>query len=350
MIDGANPDANLLICPFSVQRALLMLLMAAREEAPTSISTTSSSTAADSIGFSSRLQKQAIAKHFSGLAEEFLECETLRLFRKLIVDKSSVGVPLKSDFVSRAKHDFDTEVEVFGLKEESSSADRINKWMIEKTNDQIGGGMEDNSGGMASLLKAEEKNKDVTTDLWLLVMDVIQFRCPWAIKFNAEETKTSQFWTSESESVEVEMMHLRDSCRYGFVADLDAAILELDCDFEDFSMLFILPESKTGLVQLETKLVSSNLMYLAAQLRRQDTLVNLPKFTVDVTVSLSEAVRKMNVADHVKSADFVDETNDEGDANKTTEKQKQLVSLSVLQKAVLIVGEEGAESDKQKIG
>lgn len=290
------------------------------------------------LGFKGRITKEIVAKLFSDYHEDFLECETLKMSHKVLFNGATVKVrPTDAKSVLES-FCVETETATKCLKL-SDFQDIVDKWAGE-------------GRSVDSIINLSKQDKD-TIRPWLL-LDLLHFESPWATEFPAENTTTQRFWVNESSSVDVQMMHLRETCRYGYMLELEAAILELDFDFDDFSILFLVPDSRTGLKEVLKKLQSTNIMYLAAQLRRQDTLVYMPKFKVDVTFALTPELLGKFVADPDVNASPLRASADRlcglFTAAGAGEKSNAEGDALLLHKAAIVVGESGAEKDKQKIG
>lgn len=333
---------NLIACPFSVAHSLAFLWSCAAEKTADEL--------AKVLGFKGRLAKEVVARMFGDLHEEFAECAEMKLAHKLFVNSGKAAVAIKDKDARDALDGFSVETET--IKEQqclklSDFMARVNKWTESIAN------KEGEEAKQPSTLMNNSAIADKDSIRPWILMDVLNFDSPWAIEFPAENTTEQRFWTSESSSVDVQMMHLRESCRYGYMLEMEAAILELDLDFEDFSLLFLVPDSRTGLADVLKKLQSTNVMYLAAQLRRQDTLVYVPKFKVDVTFALDQDMLGKFVSDPDVSASALRQSADHLSGLFTAAGKVdggRDGDAVLLHRAVIAVGEKGAEKDKQKIG
>lgn len=329
-------------CPFSVAQCLALLWTGASDEK-------SADELAKVLGFKGRLTKDIVAKLFRDYHEDFLECSTLKMGHKVYVN-GAMKLKLKADEdAKKTLENFSIETETAAEKclKLSDYVETVNKWLAE-------------SGKGEELVV--DKKKSIIDQLnepvwpWFL-LDLVHFDSPWAIEFPAENTTQQRFWTNESSSVDVQMMHLRETCRYGYMLDLEAAILELDFDFDDISILFLLPDSRTGLPDVLKKLHGTNVMYLAAQLRRQDTLVYMPKFKVDVTFALTQEMLGKFVSEPDATSSPLRQPADRlgglftaSDGDGGAKKDCVVGDGLLLHRAVIAVGEKGTEKDKQKIG
>lgn len=317
-----HPEATALaIAPFSIEHSLALLWMCASGQVADELNR--------ALCFSgTKLTRENAAKCFASFHEEFADCDTLKLIHKLFT-----AAPVKATFAAGPAKQFTTDVaQVSSASSVSELREAVNKWAETETR-----------GKCPELMNNSRIDWDKTETIDWLLCDVFQFHSPWAIAFESC-TQRHPFWVTATESVDVEMMHLRDSCRYGFVRDLDAAILELNFDDEDMSMIFIVPEEKAGLAALEAKLQSINVMYLAVQLRRQDTLVFVPKFTVDTTFALEATLAKLGITSLFSGTADLDEVFEL--SASSAEKSRR----AFVHRTAVVIDESGSESDKQKIG
>lgn len=338
-----------MVSPFSVAHSLAFLWSCAGDSK-------TADELAKVLGFKGRLTKDTVCKLFRVFHEDFLECDTLRMGHQVFVnasnDRQQGSVTVKDDEAAKnSLNNFSVQTETASEQrlKLSDFSESINKWAAAAVSNDQQQQIDLMNNSIINLPK--DDNESVRRP-WLL-FDFLHFHSPWAIKFPAENTSQQRFWTSDSSSVDVSMLHLRETCRYGYMLELEAAVLELDFDFEDFSMLFLLPDSRSGLADVQRKLQSTNVMYLAAQLRRQDTLVYVPKFKVDMTFALTtELLGKFVSEPDAASSPFRQSADHLSGlfAKGTTTTSAGEGDGLMLHKAVIVVDESGTEEDKQKIG
>lgn len=337
-----SASKNLVACPFSVAHSLAFLWGCAKEKTADEL--------AKVLGFKGRLSKEVVAKLFNDYHEDFMECTETKMAHKVFVNSAKSKVKVNQDEHAKAmlkNFSVDTEVVNECLKLSEFIETTVNKWTAEVVPGQS---VDIMNNSVINLVKSD--NDSIRP--WLL-LDLIQCQPTWATEFSVANTTPQRFWINESSSVEVQMMHLRETCRYGYMLELESAILELDLDFDDFSMLFLVPDSRTGLADAMKKLQATNVMYLAAQLRRQDTLVYVPKFKVDVTFALTQDLLGKFVSEPDAFSSPLRQSADHLPGLFTTAAASDGKTVAegdalLLHKAVLIVGEQGSEKDKQKIG
>lgn len=339
--EGSSPH-NLVVCPFSVAHSLALLWNCAADNCSDEL--------AKVLGFKGRLSKETVTKLFSDYHDDFLECDTMKMCHKVLVNGQKATTVAVRDDASAKKmlSDFSAETEAAPASKclkLSDYVEMVNKWAAEQKQSEDEKKVPLNN----SIINLVKEDYDSVRP-WVL-LDLFHFNSPWAIQFPTENTTEQRFWTNETSSVDVQMMHMRETCRYGYMLDLEAAVLELDFDFEDFSMLFLVPDSRTGLQDVLKKLQGTNVMYLAAQLRRQDTLVFVPKFSVDVTFALTQELLGKFVSEpDVSASPFSQSADRLNGLFKAAGAGESKAEALILHKAVIAVGDKGTDEDKQKIG
>lgn len=93
------------------------------------------------------------------------------------------------------------------------------------------------------------------------------------------------------------MMHVEQRLRYGSLPQLDTAELGLECKNSDLSMLIILPNTRTGLKDLEEQLKITPLKdIMSGIMSATKAIVDLSKFTVEFEVELQNAFKRLDIS------------------------------------------------------
>jgi hypothetical protein len=77
------------------------------------------------------------------------------------------------------------------------------------------------------------------------------------------------------------MMHDQFKAMSGEHTALNCKVLQLPYSGDQVSMVLILPNDKNGLTQLENRLTFAKFQELLSGLRKQDTIIRIPKFKVE---------------------------------------------------------------------
>lgn len=93
-------------------------------------------------------------------------------------------------------------------------------------------------------------------------------------------------------------MRMESGFRYiPYEFELSASVLEIEYTNSKYSFIILLPRSRTGLSQLETRLKKYNLTRLSHDLvsRYQQLVdVRIPKFKVEMAIELDDLLKKVS--------------------------------------------------------
>jgi len=206
----------------------------------------------------------------------------------------------------------------------SGSAETINKWVAEKTNNKV-----------PEIVPASA----IGSRTRLILVNAIYFKGDWKEKFDAKSTRDADFDVSPTEKVKVKMMHLSDEkFYYGKNDELKCQAVELPYAGGTLNMFIILPDHKaTSLTEVEKKLTFDDLSGIRQKFKmiHQEVNLFLPKFKLDEKLSLAEALSGMGMKDLFMEG-LADLSGVDG--------SKELYVSQVLHRAVVDVNEEGTEA------
>ncbi|XP_037035592.1 alaserpin-like isoform X2 [Bradysia coprophila] len=299
--------SNVIISPFSVHMAVSLALMGAKGKTSDEMLR----------GLKLSGTNAEISEEIHRLIEPIQNNSMLKVANKVYVMEN---YRIKPEFNAIAKEKFHSESESLNFAKAAESAGTINKWVEDKTNDKI-----------KDLIPSDALGADTR----MVLVNAIYFKGFWQHQFKKERTEKAPFFTSETDSVLVDMMHVKEHFRYGEFSDLDAKGIELPYKDSDMSLFVILPNKRTGLAQLETRLKDINIKDLSGKMYRSEVEVSLPKFKIEFEVSLVDALKKLGMTDMFsQSADF----------SGLLETTEPLYVSDVVHKAFIDVNEEGAEA------
>lgn len=257
----------MIISPYSVSSALFLLSQAAGGNSLEEIKT--------ALHLSG--EKSAIADEYFnhyGLLHGNAGNATLSIANKVYVQQ---GSNLNKNFQEVVTSKLFSGVDSVDFGKLSEAAQTINHFVEEKTHDKI-------------------KNlftPDALEGASAVLVNAIYLKANWEEEFKEYKTYKQDFYTSETEKSTAEFMHDTESFNYGVLSDLDASALELKYVDSHLAMLFVLPNSKTGLSALETKLNDYDLSKVSPQIERHLVKVAIPKFKVEHTVDLKQILPKV---------------------------------------------------------
>lgn len=300
-------SSNVIISPFSVYISVALLLMAARNQT------------AQEIANGLKLNGTNTNTQIADGIHEFLVCiqsnSTLTVATKIFSNNDG---EIDSDFIDVARDKFQSEVASLDFSQREESVNIINDWVKEKTNDKI-----------KDLITVDILRRRTS----MILVNAIYFKASWKYRFNKEHTRQDKFYRSNTKFVMVDMMYIETVLKFGFFMELNARGVSLPYKNSNMSMFIILPNERTGLAQLESRLKDVDLQNLQKNMTETEVQVFLPKFKIEFQVCLRNALRKMGMENMFKkSADFV---HDSGLTNSYINE--------IIHKAFIEVDEDGTE-------
>ncbi|MEA2003992.1 MAG: serpin family protein, partial [archaeon] len=195
----------------------------------------------------------------------------------------------------------------------------INSWVEDKTNDKI---------------KDLIPSGTIDASTRLVLTNAIYFKGDWALKFDKDKTKESDFRVSPSNTVKVQMMSLTgEDAKFNYAQADGLQILELLYEGNELSMLVLLPE-EDDISSLENELDSEKLDGWKGMLRERQINVYMPKFRFETKYFMEKDLAGMGMPTaFTAGADFSGMTG-----------KKDLYIDQVIHQAFVEVDEEGTEA------
>lgn len=232
---------------------------------------------------------------------------------------------LRAEFLALAQARYAAPFERVDFRGDSDGVRvQINEWVEERTHDRI------------QDLLAPGTVTDATS---LVLVNAAYFLGTWEHAFEHEATRPEAFQASATHEFRVPMMNTRLDARRATVAG--ARILELPYEGDRFSMVFVLPEARHGLAELERGLDLAMWESFMAALQHGEAIVAVPRFEVKLEPSLSlvGALQQLGVTNAFDPAlaDFTGMAEPRADRGP-------LVVGNILHQAFLRVDESGTEA------
>lgn len=263
----------MIVSPFAVATAIALL-----------------SQATDGNTFKEIKEALYLSDNKSAIANEFQEHnELLRSgagnASLLVVNQIYVSkdFQINGNFQELAVNNFRSGVQLVDFSK-SEAAGIINRFIEENTNEKI-----------KDLFKAE----DLDAATRAVLVNAVHFKGSWIIAFSESSTRKQKFYNGEwffeyFKSVEVDFMNTKDQYfNYADLDDLDASALQIQYSKSDFSMIFILPNRRTGLSALESKLTDYDLSSVTDEMSIIKMDVSIPKFTVEFRMELNDVLKNV---------------------------------------------------------
>lgn len=182
-----------------------------------------------------------------------------------------------------AVQSFNSEIQLLDFKKAEQSADIINNWVANKTNNMIRN-------------IVDPSIFDKLTKIFMV--NAIHFKAEWLQKFDRRLTKKDQFYLADGTTIEVDFMRNYNGLfNYGSNTALNAIVLELPYKEPGFSMVLVLPNDKKGILTLENKLSSVDLNSITQGFVRQPVGVIVPRFKFDFHVDLKKSLKLVTLMD-----------------------------------------------------
>lgn len=185
---------------------------------------------------------------------------------------------IKKSFDDVASKSFSSSVETLDFSENAESADKINKWVELETNGKIG-----------ELIKSDI----LDGDLRMVIVSAMFFRGYWTHPFDPKSSFKAPFYLNDEDTVQVGFMKLEKRIKYGELKKLEASAIELPYKDSDLSMVFILPNTNTGLADLEEKLHAIDFEETFKELSSKQVDFEIPKFKIEFDIELKEALSEV---------------------------------------------------------
>ncbi|XP_027634359.1 antithrombin-III [Falco biarmicus] len=158
----------------------------------------------------------------------------------------------------------------------------INEWVANKTERRI------------TEVIPEKGIDDLTV---LVLVNTIYFKGHWKSQFPAPNTKLDSFHKANGETCKVPVMYQESKFNHVFIPQDKVQVLELPYKGDDITMVLVLPNPGTSLVEVERDLTSEKLQDWIDSMTEVSLFVYLPRFRVEDSFSVKEKLRKMGLED-----------------------------------------------------
>ncbi|XP_055310173.1 serine protease inhibitor 42Dd-like [Sitodiplosis mosellana] len=303
-------EGNMIISPFSVAKSLALLSQGASGETYEQIKSS----------LHLELGKVKTANQFrrrTRLLRRGARRTTLSVANSIYLQQ---GYTINRRFQDIAVQKFVSGVDSVNFANSLDASRTINTFVENKT-----------KGKIKDLIKPSMLNSDTR----VVLVNAIYFKGDWEQKFDLKRTQKSEFQMNGIEKVSTDFMSMHREFNYGYFDDLEASALEMKYANSNLSMVFVLPNSVTGLPTLEDKMKNFESARIVSTLEPENIDVSIPKFKVEYEIKLNDVLKNMGMTDmFTTKADFTGilATND------------KLFVSDVVHKAFIEVNEDGAEA------
>jgi serpin B len=308
LIDG---DANIFFSPYSITTALGMAYEGARGQTAAEMETI-----------------------FDFIEDDQTRWDMVRTVQSMLnQDKTSYELSTANAYWLRQdeqlKDEYKDAIESYYLAhgeeldfrgDPSGSADTINEWVEQQTNEKI-----------KNLITPGV----ITFDTYLILTNAIYFKSDWKYQFDLEATEDMTFYNSSGGEKLTPMMHMMDEeIDLNYSSNEDAQLLMLPYKDEELSMYILLPK-ENDISSLESKLDKEYVDNMKEDLSSEYVDLYLPKFKFELKYNLNENLISMGMPlAFSDSADFSGIKASSG----------QLKISKVIHQSFVEVNEEGTEA------
>ena len=227
------------------------------------------------------------------------------------------GYKIKQDYIDTAKTHYSSTVDNVDFVTDDG-INRINSWVLEKTNDKI------------QDILAPGSTDDLTR---MVITNAVYFKGKWGLEFNSKNTSEKPFWTDKDNSVMISMMK-ENAAVYNYAETKDLQALELNYLGGGISMIVLLPKEKEGLGTIEQSLNREEFDSIKNSMTRQPLMIQIPKFEFETEYDLIKPLKNIGLHDAF----------DQNNANFQGITDEQIYLQKAAHKAFVNVNEEGTEA------
>ncbi|XP_039297874.1 leukocyte elastase inhibitor isoform X3 [Nilaparvata lugens] len=266
--------------------------------------------------------KSKMLSSYSLLSDALTNSDVMKMANRIYIDKK---FKVKPEYLETTQKYFKSDAkEVDFEKNADNAGQEINGWVEQQTNNKIKG------------LIPEGALKPGTV---MVLINAIHFKADWKYAFEARLTKKEKFYLDETRTVDVDMMNIKKEYNFFHDTQLKAKFLEMPYKGDEFSMILVLPDSKTGLPDLEKAITNQNFDLTKKIENIQNSspvsvMVSIPKFEMESTHNLEETLKELGVEEM-----FSDKAN-----FSNINSENNIKVSKVIQKAFVSVDEKGTEA------
>ncbi|XP_066600208.1 antichymotrypsin-2-like isoform X2 [Prorops nasuta] len=309
LVAAQNSNKNLVASPFSAHVALAMTYFGAAGNTAIQMNQGLAIPADDSL----------LKESYKNLIERLNDTKNVELSVANKIYISEVFF-VKPEFMEITKNFFMSAAEEVNFSIPNVASTKINEWTALQTHDKI---------------KEIVKDNDLNSLTRAVLLNAVYFKGNWATQFKPKDTKNLPFNLNARSRKNVPTMYRKGAIKFGILPKFNASFVELPYKGNDLSMMIIRPDEIEGLAEVESKLNDVTLSTLLTNGYPQDVELYLPKFKIESTLNLVDPLKQLGMTDMFDDslADFLNMTDGKG-----------LYVSKVIQKAFILVNEEGSEA------
>ncbi len=158
------------------------------------------------------------------------------------------------------------------------SAERINGWAADKTDDKITEVVEASDLGPLTVA---------------VLNNAIYFKGTWVTQFDPNSTGTDTFWKNDTATAEIDFMQNHDF--FNYVESDGVEVLQMPYEGDRLSMLVFLPSERNTIEQLEKTISAEKIDAWRQQLHPAEVIVLMPKFKAETHYPLGTYLSNLGI-------------------------------------------------------
>lgn len=270
-----KPNQNFIFSPFSIEVILALTRAGAKGLSREQLTT--------ALNLPSEEVTEAALKQFLPVLRQSSEHLQLSTANKMYVAKN---LRILDSFQNTAVNSFGAGIENVDFSQKDQAVKLINQWVEDQTNNKI--------KNLVSRDVIDESTR-------LLLINALHFKGTWLYEFSKKVLK-EKFYTSKTQSKQVDMMSVEETFRYYESPTLNAKFLELPYVGGNISMTVVLPNEIEGLSALENNLEQ---LLTPQDLDYQRVAVKLPSFLIESEYPLKSILQRLGLTSIFEdAADF----------------------------------------------
>jgi serpin B len=226
----------------------------------------------------SEIERALNVKHLENLANQVNSDKSVSSANKVYISKNFT---LRQTYLQNVKKLYDSEAEKVDFTLKNQTAQKINKWIEEKTR-----------GLIKTMINPEIFDNKTAA----LLINAMYFKGEWNQSFKILPDKRD-FRISATKKINIEFMRLEQEFFFGYFPDLDCKTVEIPYKNSSLSMVFVLPFEDDGLKLLEQNLTPLKLRKLLTPKKgssKKMVDVILPRFKIESDKKLNDVAEKVS--------------------------------------------------------
>ena len=262
-------DGNLIFSPYSITQALGMLYLGAGGTTQQQIAETLALPAQEDINFTELSSIMNAPPQFEEIVFQLNTANSLW---------AQQGYALHPDYVDSLSEYYGVQLEEVDFSAPEHTAQIINQWVSDQTQDKINDLVDPSSLGPLTRL---------------ILVNAIYLNAGWASMFDENGTEDAPFTLLDGTQVSVPMMHVYAG--FSYIGTESYQVVALDYQQPNFAMIVILPD-QGQFEAVEAMLSNEFYETLLTQLFMSYNLkVALPRFKYDTSLDLAETLKAMGM-------------------------------------------------------